>query len=53
MENFLRTLICTLNTIEVHGKENLDKLLATIMAAEKELEELTMTLEKKGEDADE
>lgn len=40
MEDFLRTLIYTLNTIEVHGRENLDKLLATIMAAEQKLEEL-------------
>jgi len=41
MEEFLKTLIFTLNNIEVKGKENLDRLLATIMAAEKKLEELS------------
>lgn len=41
MEEFLKTLIYTLNNIEVKGKENLDRLLATIMAAERKLEELS------------
>lgn len=40
MEEFLKTLISTLNNIEVHGRDNLDRLLATIMAAEQKLEEL-------------
>lgn len=40
MEEFLLKLLNTLNGIEVKGKDNLDKLLATIMAAEQKLEEL-------------
>ena len=37
MEEFFKTLIATLNSIEVKGKENLDSLLGCIFACEHEL----------------
>lgn len=37
MEEFLRTLIATLNTVEVKGKDNMDKLLGCIFMAEHQL----------------
>ena len=37
MEEFLTTLISTLNSIEVKGKDNLDSLLGCIIASEREL----------------
>ena len=37
MEEFLTTLIATLNTIEVKGKDNMDKLLGCIFTAEHQL----------------
>lgn len=37
MEEFLTTLIATLNTIEVKGKDNMDKLLGCIMVCEHHL----------------
>lgn len=37
MKEFLETLIATLNSIEVKGKDNLDAVLGCIMAAEHQL----------------
>lgn len=37
-EETIAKVIHTLNQIEVHGKENLDKLLGCIMVLEKEIE---------------
>lgn len=37
MEEFLTTIIATLNTIEVKGKDNMDKLLGCIMVCEHQL----------------
>lgn len=37
MEEFLTTLISTLNDIEVKGKSNMDSLLGCILACEHEL----------------
>ena len=37
MEQFLTTLLATLNDIEVKGKANLDSLLGCILACEHEL----------------
>lgn len=40
MTDFLITLINTLNNIEVHGEDNLDRLLSCIIAAKQKLHEL-------------
>lgn len=40
MNEFLTTLITTLNGIEVKGKANMDALLGCILAAEHELAKL-------------
>ena len=41
MKEFLETLIRSLNEIEVKGRDNLELLLGSIMAAEDKLLELT------------
>lgn len=41
MKEFLETLIRSLNGIEVKGRDNLELLLGSIMAAEDKLLELT------------
>ncbi len=41
MEEFLRTLLATLNDIEVKGKQNMNLLLGAIMATEQELATLS------------
>ena len=40
MEEFLTTLISTLNDIEVKGKSNMDSLLGCILACEHELSKI-------------
>lgn len=40
MEEFLITLINTLNNIEVKGEDNLDRLLSCIIAAKQKLSEV-------------
>ena len=40
METFLKTLLESLNRIEVKGKENIDILLGCIIAIENALEQL-------------
>ena len=40
-ENLIKNIICTLNQIDVHGKDNLDKLLGCIMVLERALAEAT------------
>lgn len=40
MDEFLRTLLNSLNCIEVKGKDNLDTLLGCIMAIERKIAEL-------------
>lgn len=41
MNDFLHTLLNSLNCIEVKGKDNLDTLLGCIMAIEHKIEELS------------
>lgn len=48
MEEFLRTLLATLNDIEVKGKQNMNLLLGAIMATEQELATLSVE-ESEGE----
>lgn len=52
MKEFLETLIRSLNGIEVKGKDNLELLLGSIMAAEQKLFELNMEESAEEETAD-
>ena len=40
MENFLKTLLSSLNGLEVKGKDNLDILLGCMFAIEKKIKEI-------------
>lgn len=51
MNEFLETLIRSLNEIEVKGRDNLELLLGSIMAAEDKL--LDLTAEESEESAEE
>ena len=52
MKEFLKTLISTLNGIEVKGKDNMDSLLGCILAAEHELSKIEAE-ESTGEETNE
>ena len=51
MVNQIAAIIHTLNSIEVHGKQNLDMLLGTIMSLEQIQKELSKKEEVKKTDA--
>lgn len=40
MREFLKTLLASLGTIEVRGRDNLDTLLGCMLAAERKIAEL-------------
>lgn len=48
MEEFLKTLLSSLNSIEVKGKDNIDILLGCILAVEKMQETLTKEVGEDG-----
>ena len=48
MDEFLHTLLNSLNCIEVKGKSNLDTLLGCIMAIEREIARLEETEAENG-----
>lgn len=52
MEEFLRSLLSTLNNIEVKGKDNMDYLLGAIMAVENALKQAEKPTEEVEENTD-
>lgn len=50
MEQFLRSLLTTLNNIEVKGKNNMDCLLGAIMAVETMISQLNEPTEEAEEE---
>ena len=52
MKDFLKTLLASLETIEVKGKNNLDTLLGCMMAIEKAIERLDAPKDEPEEKAD-
>ena len=52
MEDFLNTLLKSLNQIEVRGRQNLDVLLGCIMAIENAIEQLPKEEEDNGRQTD-
>ena len=52
MEEFLNTLLKSLNQIEVRGRQNLDVLLGCIMAVESAIEQVPEEEEDNGRQTD-